>query len=126
MGAASWKGHPWVSIGSTRMRLDGPSIEVHDPTPGLAWQQDEVSWRAGMARGHGIGHTCPEGGGAWLRGRLDECARGTLLAGGEYVVCVGVIPRRPHTVPKSIASLTRHCMRHCTRHGWARMGTARL
>ena len=115
MSGASWEGHPWVSIGSTRMRLDGPSIEVDDPVPGrfvwaerimpelvacgdglgLTWSHDDTRWRAWMAHGHvQIGHDCPEKVDAWPRGKLDECAKGTRLEEGDHVACVAVSTRQ--------------------------------
>lgn len=65
MSAASWKGHPWVSIGSTRMRLDGASIEVHNPVPGrFVWSEqitpavvpcgDAWDWRGTTTTSNGV------------------------------------------------------------------------
>jgi len=128
MSGASWEGHPWVSVGSTRMRLDGPSIEVEDPVPGrfvwseritpelvacgdglgLAWSHDDTRWHAWMAHGHvQIGHDCPEKVDPWPRGKLGECAKGTRLEEGDQVACVAVSTRQRVT-RTSIVQLARH------------------
>ncbi|MFT5684036.1 MAG: hypothetical protein ACI8RZ_004977 [Myxococcota bacterium] len=127
MSGASWAGHPWVSIGSTRMRLDGPSIEVEDPTPGrfvwseritpeivacgdglgLGWSHDDTPWRAWMAHGHvQIGHACPEEVDPWPHGKLTECAEGTRLEEDDHVACVAVSTRQ-YATRTSMVQLTR-------------------
>ncbi len=125
MSGASWAGHFGVSIGSTRMRLDGPSIEVEDPVPGrfvwservtpelvvcgdgigLGWSHD-TPWRAWMAHDHvQIGHTCPEEVDPWPRGKLTEC-EGTRLEEDGHVACVAVSTRQ-YPAHTSMILLTR-------------------
>lgn len=127
MSGASWEGHPWVSIGSTRMRLDSAAIEVTDPVPGrfvwseritpelvtcgdghgLAWRHGGVSWHAWMADDHvQIGHACPEGVDPWPPGVLTECAEGTRLEVDDHVACVAVSTRQ-YATRTSMVQLTR-------------------
>lgn len=111
MSAAIWNDQPWVSIGPTRMRLDGVSIAVDDPSPGrfawaeriepslvdcgdgigLAWTGPDATWRAWVSGGRvHIGHACPDRVGRWPRGEVGVCEEGTRLERGDHAACVVV------------------------------------
>ncbi len=127
MSGASWEGHPWVSIGSTRMRLDADAIMVEDPVPGrfvwseritpevaacggghgLRWQHGDVVWIAWMADGGvKLGHACPEAVDPWPLGQITECVEGTLVEVEDHVACVAVSTKQYET-RKSVVLLTR-------------------
>ena len=114
MSGGIWAGSPWVTLGQTRMRLDGPAIEVVDPTPGrvtwgaraspeivdcgdglgLEWHQGDRLWRAWVSRGRvRIGHTCPARVDRWPRGEVGSCTGGTRLEREDHTACVETVSR---------------------------------